>query len=167
MVKKREVVTPSTVNIRQHPVHPTLVVFPLAFLTGTVLSDIIFLMTGDAFWAEAAFWLASAGLGIGLLAALVGVVDFFTMNEVRQHISAWSHFLAGTMALALAGANVQWRWDDPASAVWPVGLMLSATMACMVVTTGWLGGTLTFKHGIGTYGHDVEQEGGKDAPPRP
>ena len=167
MGKKRQVATPSTVNIREHPVHPTMVVFPLAFLSGTAFSDIVFLMTGDAFWAEASFWLASAGLGTGLLAALVGIIDFSTMKEVRQHISAWSHFLAGTMSLALAGANVQWRWDDPAGAVWPVGLMLSVTLACMVVTTGWLGGTLTFKHGIGIYGHDVEEEGGKDAPPRP
>ncbi len=167
MGKQREISTPSTVNIRQHPLHPTMVVFPIAFLIGTPFSDIVFLVTGNTFWAEVAFWLASVGLGIGLMAALVGMIDFFTMNEVRQHISAWSHFLAGTMVLALAGANVQWRWDDPASAVWPVGLMLSATMAGMVVTTGWLGGTLTFKHGIGTYGHDVEQESGKDAPPKP
>jgi len=163
----REVPTPSTVNIRQHPVHPTMVVFPIAFLTGTLISDLIFLSTGNGFWAEAAFWLASGGLAIGLPAALVGMIDFFTMNEVRKHISAWSHFLAGTMALALAGANVQLRWDDPASVVWPLGLMLSATMAGMVAATGWLGGTLTFKHGIGIYGHDVEQEDGKDAPPRP
>ena len=163
----REIPTPSTVNIRQHPVHPTMVVFPIAFLTGTLFSDLAYLWTEDAFWAEVAFWLATAGLAMGLLAALVGMVDFFTMNEVRQHISAWSHFLAGTMALALAGANVQLRWSDPADAVWPLGLLLSATMAAVVAVTGWLGGTLTFKHGIGTYGHDVEEEGGKDAPPRP
>jgi uncharacterized membrane protein len=167
MADAREVATPSTVKIRQHPVHPTIVVFPVAFLTGTPFADIAFLYSGDAFWAQAAFWLASAGLVMGLLAALIGMIDFFTMNEVRQHISAWSHFLAGMMVLALAGANVQFRWDDPQSVIWPVGLMLSATMAGMVAATGWLGGTLTFKHGIGTYGRDLEQEGGEDAPPRP
>jgi hypothetical protein len=58
------------------------------------------------------------------------------------------------MALSLAGANVQLRWDDPAAVVWPVGLVLSATMAGVVMVTGWLGGTLTFKHGIGTYGEN-------------
>lgn len=163
----REVPTPSTVNILQHPVHPTIVVFPISFLIGTFAGDLIYLWTDNPFWPELSFWLASGGLAMGLLAALVGMIDFFTMNEVRRHVSAWSHFLAGTMALALAGANVQLRWDDPASAIWPVGLMLSTTMAGMVVATGWLGGTLTFKHGIGIYGHDVEQEGGKDAPPRP
>lgn len=162
----REIPTPSTVNVRQHPVHPTMVVFPIAFLTGTLFSDLTFLWTRDPFWAQASFWLASVGLGIGLPAALVGMVDFFTMNEVRKHVSAWSHFLAGTMVLALAGANVQLRWDSPENAVWPLGLLLSATMAAMVIVTGWLGGTLTFKHGIGTYGHDVEEEESDDTPPR-
>jgi uncharacterized membrane protein len=166
MPEPREIPTVSTVNIRRHPVHPTTVVFPIAFLMGTLFSDIVFLATGEAFWAEAAFWLASAGLGLGLLAALVGMVDFFTMSEVRRHIAAWSHFLASTMVLALAGANVQWRWDDPAGAVWPVGLVLSTTMAGMVAAAGWLGGTLVFKHGIGGYG-DVGHEAGKEVPPRP
>lgn len=167
MSERREPPTPSTVNVRQHPVHPTLVVFPIAFLTATPFADAVFLWTGDAFWAEAASWLVRGGLAIGLLAALVGTVDFVTMREVRRHISAWSHFLAGTFVLALAGANVQLRWDDPAAAVWPLGLLLSVTMAGAVAVTGWLGGTLTFKHGIGTYGHDTAEDDGEDAPPRP
>jgi uncharacterized membrane protein len=165
MGELRDIPTPSTANIMQHPVHPTLVVFPIAFLIGVPASDAAYLWTERAFWAEAAFWLASGGLAMGLLAALVGMVDFFSMREVRRHISGWSHFLAGTMALSLAGANVQLRWDDPAGAVWPVGLILSVTMAGVVAVTGWLGGTLTFKHGIGTYGHEPVEQDDEDAPP--
>lgn len=166
MNKLREVPTPSTVNVMQHPLHPTLVVFPVSFLMSTPVSDLAFLWTGREFWAEAAFWLAGGGLAVGLLAAAIGMIDFFTMREVRRHVSGWSHFLAGTMALSLAAANVQLRWDDPAAAIWPVGLMLSVTMALVVGVTGWLGGTLTFRHGIGTYGRDFVEEDSEDAPPR-
>ena len=166
MGELRDIPTPSTVNVMQHPVHPTLVVFPISFLISTVFSDAAFLWTGREFWAELSFWLAGAGLAVGLLAAGVGMIDFFTMREVRRHISGWSHFLAGTMALALAGANTQLRWDDPAAAVWPGGFMLSMTMAAVVAATGWLGGTRTFKHGIGTYGHDAADDADReDAPP--
>jgi hypothetical protein len=38
-------------------------------------------------------------------------------------------------------------------------------MAGVVAVTGWLGGTLTFKHGIGTYGHEPVEQDDEDAPP--
>lgn len=142
---------PSTARIMHHPVHPTLVVFPLSFLTSTLASDLAFLFSGRPFWAEVSFWLVSAGLTMGLLATTAGLVDFFTMREVRKHVSGWSHALAGTMALALAGTQVQLRWEEPAEMIWPVGILLSVIMAAIVCVTGWLGGTLTFRYGIGTY----------------
>jgi uncharacterized membrane protein len=142
---------PSTVTVMRHPVHPMLVVFPLSFLTSTALSDGIYLLTGRAFWAEASFWLAAGGLAAGLVAAVAGMIDFFTMSAVRKRVQAWGHFLAAVMALALAGANVQLRFSDPAGVIWPTGLLLAATMAAVVGIAGWLGGTLTFKHGIGNY----------------
>jgi uncharacterized membrane protein len=150
MSDERKIV-PSTVTVMRHPVHPMLVVFPLSFLTSTVLSDVAYIATGRAFWAEVSFWLAAAGLAFGLLAAVAGMIDFFTMPAVRSRVTAWSHFLAAVMALALAGANVQLRWGDPEAAVWPTGLILAGTMAAIVGLAGWLGGTLTFKHGIGNY----------------
>lgn len=166
MNESKDTPIPSTAAIMQHPVHPILVVFPISFLMSTFASDVVFLMTGRAFWAEVSFWLVSAGLGMGLLAAVVGMIDFFTMREVRKHVSAWSHFLAGVLVLALAGTHVQLRWEDPAAVVWPMGIVLSATMAGVVAVTGWLGGTLTFKHGIGTYDSQFAEEDGEDAPPK-
>jgi uncharacterized membrane protein len=150
MSEERKIV-PSTVTVMRHPVHPMLVVFPLSFMTSTLFSDVVYIATGRAFWAEASFWLAAAGLAFGLVAAAAGMIDFFTMPAVRRRVTAWSHFLAAVMALALAAANVQFRWDDPQAAVWPTGLILAATMAAIVGVAGWLGGTLTFKHGIGNY----------------
>ena len=50
MGELREVPTPSTVNIMQHPVHPTMVVFPISFLMGTFAGDVVYLLTDDPFW---------------------------------------------------------------------------------------------------------------------
>jgi uncharacterized membrane protein len=48
--------------------------------------------------------------------------------------------------------------------VWPWGLVLSSTLLVLVMVAGWLGGTLSFRHGIGVYG-DEHGEDADDAPP--
>jgi len=152
---------PSRVAFMQHPLHPMAVSFPIAFLFGTFVTDLVFWWQGDPFWALMSFWLAVAGLVTGLGAAALGFLDFMLMSQVRQHIVAWSHFIIAVMALALAGANVRLRLDEPVDAVLPWGLVLSCTLVVVVGITGWLGGTLTFRHGIGTYVHP-EDSGPED-----
>jgi uncharacterized membrane protein len=50
--------------------------------------------------------------------------------------------------------------------VLPWGLILSAAMALVVGVTGWLGGTLTFGHAIGSFEHEQDNEHeGSDEPP--
>lgn len=144
---------PSSVAIMQHPLHPMAVVFPIAFLIGTFVTDLVFWWHGDPFWALMSFWLAVAGLVTGLAAATLGLLDFLLMTEVRQHVAAWSHMIVAMMALSLAGANVRLRLDAPVDAVLPWGLVVSCALVVVVSIAGWLGGTLTFRHGIGTYAH--------------
>ncbi|MDX1655598.1 MAG: DUF2231 domain-containing protein [Candidatus Competibacteraceae bacterium] len=160
---------PSRVALFQHPIHPMVVVFPIAFLYGALAADLAYWWFVDPFWARMAFWLIAAGLTVGLAAALIGMGDFFSIREIRQHVSGWSHFLSGVMVLSLAAANLQLRWEAPVATVLPLGLFLSAVTGVMLMITGWLGGTLTFRHSIGTYGKDTEQEvvkGHSIAPPK-
>ena len=165
MPKPHERPIPSRVAVMQHPVHPMVVVFPISFLMITLVSDAVFWWRGDHFWALVSFWLSLAGLGMGAIAALLGLADFLLMKQVRHHVSAWSHMVAGIMVLSLAAANVQLRWDDPGGAVVPWGIVVSGLLALMVSITGWLGGTLTFRHGIGTYAHEEDVTRPTDAEP--
>jgi uncharacterized membrane protein len=157
-------VIPSTVSIMQHPIHPMAVVYPIALLSLVLPSDLAFWFTGDAFWARVSYWLVLGGVVMGLFAASIGMIDFFTMKRVRSHVSGWSHFISAIVLLALAGANLQQRWVDHEAAVVPWGLVLSGAMAVVVGVTGWLGGTLTFGHAIGSFEHgqDNEHAGAKD-----
>lgn len=148
---------PSRVTLGKHPLHAMLVVFPIAFLTATPLADLAFWWTGDAFWARVAFWLAAAGFLAGSMAAVAGFLDFVLVPRVRQRLAGWTHLLTAVMALSLAGANAQLRYADPVEAALPWGLVLSAVMAVMVSLAGWIGGTLTFGHGIGTYVHEHDK----------
>lgn len=155
----------SRVAIRKHPLHPMLVVFPIAFLAVVVASDIAFLWSGLAFWARMSMVLSAGGLVMGILAALAGTADLLLIRVVRRHVSAWTHALSGVMVLAMAAANTWLRWHDPVAAVWPWGLVLSSLMAVLVGVAGWLGGGLSFHHGIGVYGHPGSEDRGPDAPP--
>jgi uncharacterized membrane protein len=156
-------VVPTTVTIMQHPIHPMLVVYPIALLSLVLPVDLAFWLSGDAFWARAAFWLVAGGLALGLLAAAIGAIDFVTVAQARRHVAGWSHLVSAIVLLALAAANLQQRWFDHEAAVLPWGLVLSAAMAAVVVVTGWLGGTLSFGHAIGSYHH--EQDDRRDGAP--
>lgn len=164
--------TPSKVAVLGHPLHPMAVVFPTAFLSSAFVTDLAFWWRADPFWALASFWLVAGGFAVGTVAALLGLADFILVTKVRSKLAGWTHLLAAVMALALAGANIRLRLEDPAAAVLPWGIVLSAVMALMVGVTGWIGGTLTFGHGIGTYPHphdapaDEAHEDSGDRPAR-
>ncbi|KFN45304.1 hypothetical protein P873_02455 [Arenimonas composti TR7-09 = DSM 18010] len=156
----------SRVAVFKHPIHPMLVVFPVAFLSTPLLTDLLFLWLQQPYWAVTSYWLVVGGLAMGLFAACFGIADMFLLRSVRRHVSAWNHFIAGVMLLALAAAGVWWRHGDPLAAVWPFGLLLAAVTAGMTFVTGWLGGTLSFRHGVGVYGEgDPAEDAGDDSEP--
>jgi uncharacterized membrane protein len=144
----------SVVAIAKHPIHPMLVTFPIAFLSVVVVADGLYLWLRVPFWAELAFWLNVGGLGFGVLAGIVGTMDMMSIRVVRRHVSAWNHFIVAVMVLAMAALGVWLRLPDPVAAVWPWGLLSSAVMALLVAIAGWLGGTLSFRHGVGVYGDE-------------
>ncbi len=66
----------STAHIKGHPLHPMLIVFPIAFFTATFLSDLIFLFTSNNNFSLTALYLNLSGIIFALLAAVPGVIDF-------------------------------------------------------------------------------------------
>ena len=156
----------SVMAIAKHPIHPMLVTFPIAFLASVPLADATYLLFSDPFWARVGLWLNIGGLGLGVVAGIVGTLDLLLVRVARRHVSAWSHFIAAVMVLAIAALGVWLRWPDPAAAVWPWGLVQGLVMLGLVMVTGWLGGSLSFHHGIGVYGHTkADEDPGEDAPP--
>lgn len=140
---------PSTAAIRGHPIHPMLVPFPLAFLVGALLTDLAYWLTIDPFWARASLWLIGAGVLSGAVAALFGLIDYVTIRRAREHILGWIHFLGNATALVLSLVNWLLRPDEPAAAILPWGLLLSAIVASILGVTGWAGGELSYRHRIG------------------
>ncbi|WP_425450057.1 DUF2231 domain-containing protein [Virgifigura deserti] len=152
---------PSTAAIRSHPIHPMLIPFPLAFLVGVLLTDLAYWATSDPFWARASLWLVGAGVVSGLIAAAFGLVDFFTIRRARDHAIGWIHFLGNATALILSLVNWLLRFDDPAAAILPWGLLLSVIVAAILGVTGWAGGELSYRHRIGVMREPDSDLGGR------
>jgi uncharacterized membrane protein len=58
-----------------HAIHPILIVFPLGLLGTAVVFDIIYLIWGSGLMAQVSFWMMTAGIIGGLLAAPFGLID--------------------------------------------------------------------------------------------
>ncbi len=150
----------STASIAGHPLHPMVVPFPIAFLVGTLVTDIVYLATGDPFWARMSLYLVGAGLVMGAIAAILGLTDFFTIRRVRSLSAGWIHFLGNAAALLLSLANVWIRAGSPAAAVLPAGIILSAVTTAILGVTGWMGGELSYRYEIGVVGTESETGSG-------
>ena len=139
----------STAKIFGHPIHPMLVGYPIAFFTGTLVSDLIYCVTRDAFWATASLYLLIAGVVTALGAALAGFTDFFGDRRIRALSHAWQHMIGNLAAVLLSLANLVLRLGGAETAVLPLGLALSALVALLLVFTGWRGGDLVYQHRVG------------------
>jgi uncharacterized membrane protein len=148
----------STVALAGHPFHPLLVTFPIAFLVGAAGTDIGYWLTQDLFWARASIWLIGAGFISGLLAAATGLSDFLKIDRVRKRSAGWIHLLGNVAALGLTLINWWIRFDDPAEAVLPLGIVLSILVATSLGVTGWYGAELAYRHKIAVIGSSSRYE---------
>jgi uncharacterized membrane protein len=148
----------STAAIAGHPIHPMLIAFPIAFLVGALVTDLVYWGTADLFWARASYWLILAGLVMGSLAAITGLIDFLTISRAREHGIGWVHFIGNVVILIIALINLVIRWADPPAAIIPWGVGLSVLTNLLLAVTGWYGGELTYRHKIGVVGHESQEE---------
>jgi uncharacterized membrane protein len=136
----------SVASIAGHPLHPMVIPFPIAFLTGALITDLLFWFTARAFWAETSFWLIITGLVIAVLTPGLGLVDFLTIERARVHKAGWFHALGNGIAVVVGIVNLLMRWADPAAAVIWRGIMLSGLTAVVLAISGWFGGELAYRY---------------------
>lgn len=140
--------TRSRAAIAGHPLHPVVLPFPFVFLTSTLVSDALLLFTGDGFWARASLYGLLAGLVTGVLAAILGLIDFSSIRAARSHRVGWLHGVGNLVVLLLAAINLVTRWGQP-EAITPLPLVLSLLSTLLLGVTGWAGGELAYRHKIG------------------
>jgi uncharacterized membrane protein len=139
----------SKMKILGHAVHPILVMFPLALFATAVVFDAIGWLTGNGRWLDASFRIIAAGIIGGMIAALFGLIDYQAIpwNTRAKKIGTW-HGLGNVAVILLFAASWLMRWSRPSNpAAMPV--MLSLMGAALMLITGWLGGELVERLGMG------------------
>jgi uncharacterized membrane protein len=138
----------STAAIKGHPIHPMLVPFPIVLFLAALATDIAFVVDGSPVWAQASTWLLGAGIVGAALAAIAGFADFFGNSGIRELRDAWLHMFANLTAVVIELINFALRLANERIAG-SVGLALSAVVALILLFSGWKGGQLVFRHGVG------------------
>ncbi|ANP89477.1 DUF2231 domain-containing protein [Rhizobium leguminosarum] len=116
-----------------YPMQSLFVPFPFVCFTLALATDIAFWQTGNLMWQNFSAWLLFAGLMLGSLAILAGLMDLMRprTRPLRPPLLSALLYL---IILSLAFANNLIHAGDGWTAVVPYGLMLSALtfVLCLV-----------------------------------
>jgi len=137
----------STAHINGHPVHPMVIPFPFAYLFGAACLDAWGRAANRRDWTQTAKHMRLLGLGSALLAAVPGIIDYFTAVPPKSSAKdrATKHALANLSALGLfAAAAAGSNGSRPPAWV----LAVEAAGATLLSAGGWLGGTLVYRNQI-------------------
>jgi uncharacterized membrane protein len=144
-----------------HPIHQVLIVFPLGLLATAVVFDVLRLIFGGDGWAVASFYMIAAGVLGGLLAALFGFIDYLAIpTGTRARRVGAVHGLGNVVVVVLFAVSWLLRNGEGDHAPTALAFVLSLVGAGLALVTGWLGGELVDRLGVG-----VSPDAGLDAPP--
>ena len=143
-----------------HAVHQQLVVFPLGLLGTAVIFDVIGLAVDDGRFAAASYLMIAAGVLSGLVAAVFGLVDFLAIpRETRARRIGLLHGGGNVVVLVLFAVSWVLRAGADGNVPGPAALVLGLAALVVALGTGWLGGELVGRLGVG-----VDDDAGLDAP---
>jgi len=131
--------------------HPALVHFPIAFLLGAIVLDLYAWVRARNELKRVVYGLLIAGVLSGVVAALAGILAYFTIPNHTQsaHDMMSRHIWLQATAVAMFTANVLIRWrssgDHPPIAARIIGLIGAAVL----LWGSSVGGEMVYRGGTG------------------
>ena len=149
----------SPASIGGHPIHPMIVPFPIGLWVFSLIADVIYLWRGNPVWRDYIAFYALLGGIIGAAAAAVpGLVDWLSLKNPRVvKIANW-HARLNVIALLVFAASFYLRTRGGSALVsgsYNIPIALSVFGVILISISGYLGGEMVFKHGVG-----VDQQSG-------
>jgi len=140
----------SHAKLAGHAVHPMLIVFPLGLLGMAAIFDVIFMLTGNTGLTVAAYYMIPAGVVMGLLAAVFGFWDWLAIpgGTRAKAVGLW-HGIGNVVVVLLFALSWLMRRGDPLHMPSTAAFGLAIVALVLALVTGWLGGELVERLGIG------------------
>ncbi|MCI4063839.1 DUF2231 domain-containing protein [Micromonospora sp. R77] len=150
----------SRLKVLGHPVHPMLVMFPVALLVTAVGFDVIDTVGGPRLLGELAYWNITVGLVGGLLAAAAGSVDLLAIPAgTRAKRVGLTHAAANLAVILLFAAVWVVRLNADSRAAGGALIAIEVVAVALLGLSAWLGGELVDRLGVG-----VDPEADLNAP---
>lgn len=139
----------SKASIKGHAIHPALVAFPFAFLTGAFLFDIGGVLLDRESWWTTAAHLTMAGIIGALLAAVPGIIDYIYVVPPKSSAKkrGAKHALSNLTGVGLFALAYALRQPDVAPST--IVLIVEAIGVGLLGMGGYMGGTLVERNQIG------------------
>ena len=125
-----------------------LVVFPIGLWVFSFVCDLVAMRSANAsFWGDMAFYTMAGGIIGALGAAVPGFLDYLGLRNPRVKRIATSHMLLNLTVVALYVFNLGLRMNRPVNGN-KSGVTISAIAMVLLAISGWLGGSLVYRHGV-------------------
>jgi uncharacterized membrane protein len=132
-----------------HSIHQMLIVFPLGLLAMAVIFDLLAIAMRQGYWSEIAYWMIAAGAITGLVAAPFGFIDWLAIpSGTRAKRIGAVHGIGNVLVVLLFASSWLLR-GDALRTPGTLALLLSFVAGGMALVTGWLGGELVDRLGVG------------------
>jgi len=150
----------SHIKLFGHPIHPMLVGFPVTLYTATLVAYLIYASSQDPFWFRVGLAANIAGVGMALVTAIPGFLDWLTgiPSGHPAKSTGLTHMLLNVSALIVFAINAwlhRGYWNTAAPSP-TLGIGLAIVGLLITVGAGWLGGNLVQKHHVGVEGAESE-----------
>lgn len=138
----------SAAHFRGHPIHPMLIPFPFAFLTGAFVFDLAGRVMWHVSWWTTGGYLALVGIVAALIAAVPGFIDYLRTVPPKSSGKrrATTHMLLNLSAVAIF-LVAAWLRRGSVEPETPVVVLEGLAVATLFVG-GWLGGVLVSRNQI-------------------
>ena len=142
----------SKISVGGHPIHPMLVAFPIGLWTTSFAVDILFYIVRQSTLLIVSKFLIAAGCIGAIAAAIPGIIDWWTLKDPNVvRIANW-HARLNIAALVVFAISLYLRMQSHGHLVGhrlmiPFGISLVGVI--LIGISGWLGGELVYKHGVG------------------